>query len=189
MFMRFTPCRETFCLLHLVQVANRQLEDVSFLQLGDVLALGLQRRRHDVLQLVQTLVDPCSTFPFEQRFHHLPVLMGSWHRRLTRQVKNVTAVVDAVVQNWRHFQFLIYIFWRSTKYCACKLFRRHVTVNVVRGFVDVRRLQIKTRAGRFKYLPPSLSNLPPARAPPLPVRQLLNWNISRAGWLHRQVDR
>lgn len=53
-------------LLQVVQVAHRQLQDVGLLQLGHVFALILQRRHHQLLQLVQTPVDPRPPLPFQQ---------------------------------------------------------------------------------------------------------------------------
>ncbi len=62
-----------------MEVAHRQLEDVGLLQLGDGLALGLQRIDHEVFQLVQALVDPGPPLPLQQGLHHLAVLVGPRH--------------------------------------------------------------------------------------------------------------
>ena len=60
-----------------MEVAHGELEDVRLLQLGDVLALGLESHGHDVFQLVQALVDPGSPLPLEERLCYLLVLMSS----------------------------------------------------------------------------------------------------------------
>jgi len=62
---------QAFRLLHLVQMPDGQLQDVGLLQLGHVLTLSLESRGHDVLQLVQTLVDPGAPFSLQKRLHDL----------------------------------------------------------------------------------------------------------------------
>jgi len=57
--------------LEFVQVPDREFQYVGFFQLTDVLAFGLQRDHHQVLELVQAPVDPGAAFSFQQRFHNL----------------------------------------------------------------------------------------------------------------------
>ena len=42
----------------LPQVLDGQLQHVRFLQLRDRLALGLQRRHHQVFQVIEAFIDP-----------------------------------------------------------------------------------------------------------------------------------
>ena len=63
-------------LVELVQVAHGELQYVRLLQLGDVLALRLQRHRHNVLQLVQAGVDAGPPLPLQQRLGDLLVAHG-----------------------------------------------------------------------------------------------------------------
>lgn len=65
-----------------VEMTYRQLEDVRLLQLGHVLALGLQRGHHQVLQLVQAAIDAGASLALQHRLHHLAVLIGARHRLL-----------------------------------------------------------------------------------------------------------
>jgi len=72
--------------LQLLEVSDGQLEDVGLLQLGDGLAFGLESGDHQVLEVVQALVDPGSSSPLEERLHHFPVLVGARHGGLVDQV-------------------------------------------------------------------------------------------------------
>lgn len=61
----------------LVEVAHCQLEDVGLLQLGHVLAFGLQSCDHQVLELVQATIDAGTTLALQHRLHHFAVLVGA----------------------------------------------------------------------------------------------------------------
>ena len=56
---------------HLLQVPHRKLEDVCLLELGHVLALGLEGDSHNVLKLVQTCIDSGPPLSFQQRLGDL----------------------------------------------------------------------------------------------------------------------
>ena len=51
--------------LQLLQVADCQLQHISLLQLGDALALVLKRVHHQLLQLVEALVDASPPLPLQ----------------------------------------------------------------------------------------------------------------------------
>lgn len=61
------------------EVANCQFQYIGFLQLGDVLALGLKGGDHQLLELVEAPVDAGSALPLQHGLHHLPVLVGAGH--------------------------------------------------------------------------------------------------------------
>lgn len=61
----------------LVEVAHCQLKDVGLLQLGHVLALGLQSCDHQVLELVQATIDASTALALQHRLHHFAVLVGA----------------------------------------------------------------------------------------------------------------
>ena len=70
---RRTAAAQSKCLTfsQLVQVADSQFQNVGFLQFGQIFAFRRQSRRHQLLQLVQTPVDPGTTFAFQHRLHNL----------------------------------------------------------------------------------------------------------------------
>ena len=57
--------RQAALAAQLVQVAHRQFQHVGLLQLGHVLALGHQRRSHQILQFVQAAVDARTALTFQ----------------------------------------------------------------------------------------------------------------------------
>lgn len=65
-----------------VKMTHRELQDVRLLQLRHVLALGLQGRHHQILQLVQAAIDPGAPLTLQHRLHHLAILVGPRHRLL-----------------------------------------------------------------------------------------------------------
>jgi hypothetical protein len=48
-----------------VQVANGELQYVGLLQFAHILSFSLQGTNHQILQFVQTLVDPRPPLPFQ----------------------------------------------------------------------------------------------------------------------------
>ena len=68
--------------LQLPQVSHSQLQHVSFLQLGYIFSFVLKSMNHQIFKFIQALVDPCPSLPFQERFHHFPILMSSRHRCL-----------------------------------------------------------------------------------------------------------
>lgn len=60
-------------LLKFMEVPHGQLQDVGLFQFGDILPLGLECHRHDVLQLIQAFINTSATLAFEQRFHDLEI--------------------------------------------------------------------------------------------------------------------
>ena len=76
----------------LPQVSHSQLQHVSLLQLGDALPLSLQGEHHQVLQLVQTFVDPRSPLSLQHWLHHFPVLVGPGHRSLRHLALHIKVV-------------------------------------------------------------------------------------------------
>jgi hypothetical protein len=54
-----------------VQMTYCELKNVGLLQFADILALSLQGRNNQVLQLIQTLVYPRATLPFQHGLHDL----------------------------------------------------------------------------------------------------------------------
>ena len=72
--------------LELLEVANGQFQNVGFLQLGDGFTLRLKCGNHQVLEIVQTLVNSCSSTALEQRLHHFAVLVGARHGGLVDHV-------------------------------------------------------------------------------------------------------
>ena len=65
--------------LQLSQVLHGQLKHIGLLQLADALSLGLQGEHHQVLQLVQAVVDPGSPLPLDERLHNFSVLVSLRH--------------------------------------------------------------------------------------------------------------
>ena len=88
--------------LELPEMPHRELEDVSLLQLRDTLPVLLEGGYHQVLELVQTPVDPRPPLPLEQRLDHVAILVGPGHRGLLRQLRGGLAV-NATVTG-RHFR-------------------------------------------------------------------------------------
>lgn len=68
---------QTLLAAQFVQVPDCQLEDVCLLQLGHVLAFGLQSCDHEVLELIQATIDARTTLPLQHRLHHFTVLVGA----------------------------------------------------------------------------------------------------------------
>jgi hypothetical protein len=54
-----------------VQMTYCEFQNVCLLQFAYILTLSLQGSDDQVLQLIQTLVYPRTTFPFEHRLHNL----------------------------------------------------------------------------------------------------------------------
>ena len=65
--------------LELLEVADGELKDVGLLKLGDGFSLMLESMYHEILEVVQALVDPCPPLPLQQGFHDLPVLVRPGH--------------------------------------------------------------------------------------------------------------
>lgn len=72
--------RQALLALQLLEVGDRQFQNIRLFQLGDVLAVGGQCRNHQLLQLVQAAVDPGPPFSLEHRLHDFPVLHGAGYR-------------------------------------------------------------------------------------------------------------
>jgi len=64
-------------LLQLAEMLHCDFQNVGLLELG-IPRLG-NALGHQILQLVQALVDPGTTLPLQQRLHHLAVLIGLGH--------------------------------------------------------------------------------------------------------------
>lgn len=62
---------EALLTAQLVEVLDGQFQDVGLLELGDVLTLGLEGGYHELLELVQTVVDASATLAFQHWFHNL----------------------------------------------------------------------------------------------------------------------
>lgn len=58
-----------------MEVAHCQLQDVGFLELGDVLAFGLEGGHHEVFELVEAAVDARAPLSLQHGLHHLAVLV------------------------------------------------------------------------------------------------------------------
>ena len=65
--------------LELLHVADSELKDIGLFQLGDGLPLRLKSIDHEILELIQALVDPGPPLPLQERLHHLPVLVRPRH--------------------------------------------------------------------------------------------------------------
>lgn len=60
-----------------VQMTNCQLQNISFLQFGDVLALRLKGADHQLLEFIEAAVDASAAFALEHRLHHFAVLVSA----------------------------------------------------------------------------------------------------------------
>ena len=78
--------------LQLSQVLHGQLKHIGLLQLADALSLGLQGEHHQVLQLVQAVVDPGSPLPLDERLDNFSVFLRAGHWLVQR----------FVLDDWRH---------------------------------------------------------------------------------------
>ena len=59
-----------------LQMSYCQFEDIGFFQFGNGFAFGLQGKNHQILEVVETLVDAGSPFSFKQRLHDFSVLVS-----------------------------------------------------------------------------------------------------------------
>lgn len=74
----------------LLQVSHSQLQNVRFLQPGDILALTLQPSDKDVLQLIQTAVDAGSALTLKQRLGNLRKKMKRKFSKNAHQSQMIT---------------------------------------------------------------------------------------------------
>jgi hypothetical protein len=65
--------------LQLLEVTNRQFEDVGFLESSDRFAFCFDGDHHQVLEVVEALVDAGAPLSFEDGLHHFAVLVAARH--------------------------------------------------------------------------------------------------------------
>ena len=93
-----------------LQMSYCQFEDIGFFQFGNGFAFGLQGKNHQILEVIETLVDPGSPFSFKQRLHDFSVLVSTRHGSVFNSVgfdlqrfEVVGEVVLVVGNDWCHF--------------------------------------------------------------------------------------
>lgn len=99
--------RKSAALLEFPHMIHGQLEYIGLLQARYMLALLLQALDHQILEIVQALVDARPSLALEQRLHHLAVLirLGHLHDHV------VSRSTFTICAHGCDLFFLFFIFW------------------------------------------------------------------------------